>query len=351
MGMRLIPDETERKAQIAMVTLKDIAKEAGVSINTVSCALRNSSRISEESKRKIKKIADRMGYTPNAAARSLRLKTTKVIGVIVTDVSNPVFGKMVKGIEAAIKEKEYSILIGNTDENEEMEKKAIGNMISKGVDGVIITPTQHDTKSLEMLQKANVPFILMGRKFKNFSANYVVCDDFRGGFLAGEYLIGKGHSKIIFINGPKHISSSQDREQGFVKALAGHRLVPRHIYYIMPEIHEGYRLMKKLLDARHDFTGVFCFDDYTAFGVMKALKDSGLRVPDDIAVVGYDNTDFADILDRGLTSVDFNEYRIGELAAEHVIEIIENNAKQEHASEPAVRQVILEPSLVVRGSV
>lgn len=337
-----------------MVTLKDIAKEAGVSINTVSCALRDSARISDESKRKIKIIADRMGYTPNAAARSLRLKTTNVIGVIVTDLSNPVFGKMVKGIEAAIKEKAYSILIGNTDENGEMEQKAVSNMISKGVDGVIITPTQHDTRSLDMLRKANVPFILMGRKFKHYSANYVVCDDFRGGYLAGEYLIGKGHRNIIFINGPKHISSSQDREQGFVKALAGHRLTPQHIYYIMPEMHEGYRLMKQLLEARPDFTGVFCFDDYTAFGVMKAFKEGGRRVPDDIAVIGYDNTDFADMLDRGLTSVDFNEYRIGELAAEHIIEIIEKSSKSSksgNSGESAVKQVILEPSLVVRGSV
>lgn len=330
-----------------MVTLKDIAKEAGVSINTVSCALRNSARVSEKSKRKIKHIADRLGYTPNAAARALRLKTTKVVGVIVTDISNPVFGKMVKGIEAAIKEKAYSILIGNTDEKYEREQEAISNMISKGVDGVIITPTQHDSASLEMLRKTNIPFILMGRKFKDYAANYVVCDDFRGGFIAGEHLVGRGHSKIIFINGPRHISSSREREEGFVKALSAHQLTPIAIYYIIPEINEGYLTMKRLLDAPYDFTGVFCFDDYTAFGVIKAIKEKGKRVPEDIAVLGYDNTEFAEVLDNGLSSVDFNQYRTGELAAEHIMDIIEENVSKDNI----VKQVILEPSLVVRGSV
>lgn len=332
-----------------MVTLKDIARESGFSINTVSCALRNSSRISLESKLKIKKIADQMGYTPNAAARTLRSKKTKLIGVVVTDISNPVFGKMVKGIEAAIKQKEYSILIGNTDEKLELEKKAIYNMISRGVDGVIITPTQYDTSALEMMKKEDIPFILMGRRFNDFSTNYVICDDVRGGYLAGEHFINKGHEKIIFINGPRHISSSREREQGLRQALKRYNLTLQGIYYILPDMNEGYRLMKELLKTSVDFTGVFCFDDYTAFGVIKAIKEAGLRVPDDVAVIGYDNTDFADMMDVGLTSLNFNEYRIGVLAAEHVIGITENDNHDDNKNN-VVNQIILEPSLIIRQS-
>ena len=333
-----------------MVTLKDIAKEAGVSINTVSCALRNSSRVSSQVKLKIKKISDQMGYMPNAAARTLRIKRSKVIGVIVTDICNPVFAKMVKGIEAAIKQKNYSILIGNTDEQYAMEEEAVTTMISKGVDGVIITPTQQDTASIELLKNVNIPVMLLGRRYKNYSTNYVVSDDFRGGYIAGEYLINKGHNNIIFFNGPIHISSALEREQGLIKALAGYKLAPQKIFHIMPNIHEGYRLMKELLISPVDFTAVFCFDDYTAFGVIKAIKENGMRVPEDIAVIGYDNTEFAEMFDTGLTSVDFNEYRTGELAAEHIMDIIENSISSNGSSDTVVRQIILEPFLVVRGS-
>lgn len=332
-----------------MVTLKDIAKEAGVSTNTVSCALRNSPRVSEPVKHKIKKIADRMGYTPNAAARALRIKRSHVIGVIVTDISNPVFGKMVKGIESAIQQKEYSILIGNTEEDSSMELKTLNSMIAKGVDGVIITPTQINTKALDMLKQANIPFILLGRRFKEYSANYVVCDDFRGGYIVGEYFVSKGHTQLIFINGPEHISSSQEREEGFIKSLAKHRLKPQQVYHIKPDIYEGYRLMREILNSPLDFTGVFCFDDYTAFGVIKAIGEKGIRVPEDIAVIGCDNTEYAEMWGTGLTSVDFNESRTGELAAEQMMDFIEMHAGEQERA--VVKQVILEPSLVVRGSV
>lgn len=334
-----------------MVTLKDIAKEAGVSVNTVSCALRDSPRISKKVKQRVKEIADRMGYTPNYIARALRIKKSKVIGVIVSDISNPVFGKMVKGVESAAKQKNYSLIICNTEEEHDMEVDAVTTMISKGVDGVVITPTQHDISSLELLKKMNIPFILMGRRFKNYSTNYVVSDDFRGGYISGEYFIKKGHRKLIFINGTKHISSSQEREEGFIKALAKFNLLPQKIFYIMPDIHQGYHLAKKILDTTMDFTGIFCFDDYTAFGVIKAIREKGLRIPQDIAIIGYDNTEFAEMLDIGLTSVDFNEYRIGELVAEHIMDIIENSKASDDNNEVIHRQVILEPSLVVRGSV
>jgi len=334
-----------------MVTLKDIAKEAGVSINTVSCALRDSPRISMPVKEKVKRIAVEMGYMPNAAARALRIKKSKVIGVIVTDICNPVFAKMVKGIETAIKQKDYSILIGNTDEKYDMEEESVSTMISKGVDGVIITPTQQGTASMELLKKAKIPFLLMGRRFKEYQTNYVVSDDFSGGYMAGEYFISKGHSKLVFFNGPMHISSAQEREQGLIKALAKHQLEPVKILHIMPDMHEGYRFMKELLAFSLDFTGVFCFDDYTAFGVIKAIKEKGLHVPEDIAVIGYDNTEFAEIPDVGLTSIDFNEYRIGELAAEHIMSLIEQKSNSIEVTDTIIKQVILEPSLVIRGSV
>lgn len=332
-----------------MITLKDIARESGFSVNTVSCALRNSDRISKASKQKIITIAERMGYMPNAAARTLRLNKTKVIGVIVTDISNPGFGKMVKGIEKAIIPKEYSILIGNTDEKYDMEKKAIHNMISKRVDGVIITPTQHDTETLEMLKKADIPCILMGRRFREYSANYVISDDIRGGYIVGKYFSRKGVGSLLFINGPKHISSSREREQGLRESLEDHDLVLKKVFYIMPDMREGYRLMQEILNSAIPFSGVFCFDDYTAFGVVKAIKEAGLQVPNDIAVIGYDNTAFGEMLDTGLTSVDSNEYRIGELAAEHIIEIIESRSNTNN-SVHVVRQIILDPTIIERGS-
>jgi LacI family transcriptional regulator len=329
-----------------MATLKDIARESGVSINTVSCALRGSPRVSGKLAEKIRRIAKEMDYTPNAAARALRIKKSKVIGVIVTDVSNPVFGKMVKGVEAAIKQKDYSIIICNTDEEYSMEEDAVSTMIAKGVDGVIITPTQQGTQSLDLMRKAGIPYVLMGRRFEDGTSDYVVSDDHKGGYITGEYFISKGHKDIIFINGPERISSSREREKGLEEALAKAGTAPRNIYNIMPDIHEGYILMKKLLSDTIDFTGVFCFDDYTAFGVIRAIREKKLRIPEDIAVIGYDNTVFAEMPDMGLTSVDFNEYRIGELAAGLIMDIV-NRAGD---GNDAPKHIVLEPHLVIRGS-
>ncbi len=344
---------TERRktsASKGIVTLRDIAREAGVSVNAVSCALRDSRRVSRAVKERINEIAIRLGYVPNAAARTLRIGKSKVVGVVITDISNPVFGMMVKGIESTIKKRDYAIIIGNTDEDSAMEERAVATMVGKGVDGVIITPAQRDTTPLRALKRAGIPFILMGRRFNEAATNYVVSDDYRGGYLAGEYLLSKGHRRMVLVNGPHYISSSTEREEGFTSALAKAGLEPVRIEHIPPEMNEAHRLMTEILGSSLDFTAVFCFDDYTAFGVIKAAQAAGRRVPQDIAVIGYDNTAFAEMLDMGLTSVDMNERRIGELAAELIIEIIEADVKREKGDSIVLKQVILEPNLVIRGS-
>ena len=336
-----------------MVTQKDIAIKVGVSVNTVSCALRDSPRISRRVRQAVLKTAKEMGYTPNAAARALRIKKSKVLGVIVTDISNPVFGTMVKGIEKAASERDYSIIICNTDEDYVMEENAVTTMISKRVDGVIITPTQTETGTLDTLKRAQLPFVLMGRSFDNYPADNVVSDDFKGGMLAGEYLLKNGHKDIIYINGPEHISSSKKRAEGITAALRTENLCLKAVYSIMPDIKEGYSLMKEIISSSVDFSAIFCFDDYTAFGVIRAIREKGLRMPEDISVIGYDNTEFAEMYDNGLTSIDFNEYEIGVCAAELLMDILDkkDNKDISDADFAAPRNVILEPSLVIRGSV
>jgi LacI family transcriptional regulator len=332
-----------------MVTLKDIANKAGVSVNTVSCALRGSTKISKPVSERIAKLASEMGYMPNSAAVTLRNKKSRVIGLIVTDISNPVFGNMVKGAENAAREKGYSIIISNTDENKTNEIDALSTMISRRVDGIILNPTQHDTESLQLLKRVNMPFILMARRFRDYQTNYVVCDDILGGYFAAEYLVSKNHRNIVFINGPKHISSSYEREEGFRKALKKSRLTLRAVYYIYPSINEGMEVAAKLLDSGIEFTAVQCFDDYTAFGVMMMFEKRGVKVPGDVAVLGYDNTEFAEVIRSGLTSIDLNEYRTGLLSAEYLVDIIEDQ-RMSHSVNPSFRQVILEPKLIVRGS-
>jgi LacI family transcriptional regulator len=176
--------------------LKDVAEKSGFTINTVSRAMNGKHDINSHTKSKILKVANELGYRPNKLARSLRLKRTKIIGVIVTDISNPFYSSIIKYTEDACKQRHYNIILRDTDEKIENEEEAIELLAAEQVDGIILAPVQTSISTIEKLQTLKIPFVLVGRYFKNLSCDYVVTDDNEGGFLSTQYLIQKGHKKI-----------------------------------------------------------------------------------------------------------------------------------------------------------
>lgn len=327
------------------VTLKDIGKEVGVSATTVSRALNNKPDISYQVKQKIKEVAQRLGYSPNALARSLKAKKTSSIGVLIADIADPFFAPIVKGIENTARQMGYSIILCDTGEEYEQEKLALQMMLEKRVDGLLITPCQTEYGDILELERKKVPFVLLGRHFDVVESDYVITDEIEGAFLATDYLIKKGHKKILFINGPNYISSAKERLVGYKRALQEHAILfdKSLVKEGALKMEDGYRIMKEILSVGTKFTAVFAYCDFVVLGIMQALEEAKLKIPENIAIVGYDDVVFAGFLQVPLTTVHIPKYELGKEAMKLLKKKIEGEIQ-----EPQV--VILEAKLVIRKS-
>ncbi len=326
-------------------TIWDVANRVGCSINTVSRALNNKPEISPATKAKILKAAAELGYRPNRLARGLRSQKSGVLGVVVADIGNPYFAAVVKGVVKAAQTCDYGIILQSSDENYAREKEAIQILLSHAVDGLLIVPTQKGVDSIVELQDKGVPFVLMSRYFENLQTDYVVMDDFKGGYLATKHLVELGHKKIAMINGPLHISSAKERFAGYVKALSENDLAvdTSLISHGALTIEDGYRVAAKMLQRSRP-TAIFAFSDFVAFGVLRAIRETGLKVPGDVAVVGFDDILFSACPETSLTTISGSMRQLGSKAAEVLIR------KLSGASCDKVVQIRLPVRLVVRNS-
>lgn len=263
------------------VTLKDIANELNVTIGTVSHVMNGIDDISAETKAKVLETAKKMGYISNSAAISLRSGKTGTIAVIVPDISNPHIAHQVKLIEDKIKLKKYSIIILNTNENADAEYDAIVTACSKQVDGIMLCPTQHNTKNIEFLDKIGIPYILIGRFFSEYDSDYVCADDVKGGYLAGKYLIEKGYRAPLYIGAYKYVESSSNRFLGLQKAFREINIDITDMQYI--EISPIADNISEAVDS----LGEASFDSIVAFSDLLAFKILSMQQKN-VPVVGFD---------------------------------------------------------------
>ncbi|WGS65098.1 LacI family DNA-binding transcriptional regulator [Marinitoga aeolica] len=291
------------------VTIKDIAAAAGVSINTVSRALNDKPDINIKTKRKVLEIAKEMGYVKNVTASSLRNRKTKTIGVIFEDSSNPFFAEVLKGIEKGSREKNYNIILMNTEKKYDLERKAIKLLLEKRVDGLIITPTQEKSEDIKELIKINIPFVVVGVNFENIDIDEIYSDDYYGGYLAGKYLIENGRKKFIMLNGFSYKSVAKERYLGFKKALDEYNIKDFTVYELEEGLENAYLKIKELIEKNIFFDGLFCYNDIFAFGAIKALYENNIKIPDKVNVVGFDDIAFANVLN--LTTIRINKEKLG----------------------------------------
>lgn len=330
------------------ITQKDIARATGLSVNTVSRALRGKHDISEDTIRRVADVAKRMGYTRNALASQLRTRESRILGLVITDIENPIYSGVAKGVEAVARREGYSVLMSDTGEWPDNEELAIDMMLEKRVDGLLIVPTQHRTDAIVRLKDRGYPFVLVGRDFDSIQASYVVSDDARGGYLAAEYLLSKGHRRIAFIGGWPHISCTTKRVGGYRLALeaSGVRFDPDIVMWSDPSMKGGYATAHQLLQrGERSFSAIFCYSDLVAAGVMMALREHQIAIPHDVAVVGYDDIEFAPVLHPPLTTIDIGKRLLGERSAEMLISCLRTRP-----TDSAAETIILEPKLVVRES-
>jgi LacI family transcriptional regulator len=336
---------TEIEGNMKYITLKMVAERAGVSVNTASRAINNKPDISKETKKRILQIAKELGYIRNAAAVALRTKKTGTIGAVIADNRNPFYAEVLNGIEEAAREKNYHIILANTQRDYQKEEEVINLLLAKRVDGLLITPVQDRDDDIKNLIDANIPFVVVGRDFENIEVDAVYNDEVKGGFLATEYLIKKGHKKIASINGFLHKSPAKGRLEGYKKALKKYGIPFDDALVTVGDIDvkDGYERTKQLLEKGLNFTAIFAYNDMMAFGAMQAIKEKGLRIPEDIGLVGYDDIPFASLISPPLTTIRLKKQDLGVESVKLLLSRINGNRKK-------TKKVMLGVELQIRES-
>jgi LacI family transcriptional regulator len=329
------------------VSLKDLAKEIGVSISTVSRALNNHPDISPEVTMKIQKLAAEMNYTPNPLAMGLLKQATRMIGVIVPDLVTHFYSSIISGIEQIAEEKGYYILIASSNETLQKEIKAIENLMKTRVEGLIVCLSQ-ETRSYEhfdRLIKNNIPLVFFDRVCRTDEVPSVVVDNVEAAQKVTKHFYKNGFRRIAYIAGPDHLNISQERTRGYLSGLKSCGLDVR------PELLEKCNLSTKdaikatgrLLDLPEPPDAIFGINDTVAFAAMKEIKSRGLRIPEDVALVGFTDEFHSTVVDPALTSITHPTFEIGQEAARLFFRCIEN-------FEAVPKQIVLNTKLVVRKS-
>lgn len=326
-----------------LVKLRDIAQKAGVSVNTVSRALRGKADIGEETKKTILALARELGYAApeiNAAPEK-----THQIGVLIQDIQNPFYAGIVEGIEGVLWQKRANFLFQCSYRQESREQALLAFFAQQAIDGLLITSVINPAHVIAQLEGTTIPTVFLSQHFEQYEVDYVINDNYEGAFLAVEHLLQLGHTQIAYIAG-FDTQSNTERFRGYQETLekSGKSIDPRLIRTSDSTIESGYYVMKSLLQAHVKFTAVFAYNDLLALGAIRAIKEAGLHVPADISVVGYDDITFAEFAEIPLTTVHQPITEIGAKAAEILFEKIENENRQN------AYHVILKPRLTIRGT-
>lgn len=325
-------------------SIKDIARIARVSHSTVSRALRGSPLISEETTARIRKIAEETGYRPSFAARSLVTSRTATIGVVVTSIADPFAAEVVLGIEDAANDHDYSVLLANSNAQPEREMRVVRAFEERRVDGIIVTSSRVGAIYGDMLSQARVPIVLLNNQHPSEFMHSVMIDNVTGGLDATRHLVGLGHRRVAYIGDRFGCQSDTERFGGYRSALdlAYLPFLPEYVTHGNGKPDGGAPAMESLLSLPVPPTAVFCYNDMTALGAMSAISSRGLRVPDDISVVGFDDLFVAQYSSPPLTTVRQPMRDMGRIALETLIHLLGGAA-----SEPNVK---IPGQLIVRQS-
>jgi LacI family transcriptional regulator len=328
-------------------TMMDIARDLNVSVVTVSKVLRNQGKISDSTRKRVLRRAKQLNYQMNWVARSLVTRRTFTIGLLLPDFTHPFFAEIAKAVASTVRPHGYHVLVSYFEENPVLEVSETDSLLARQVDGLIIASVQpiNRVELFERIRTRKVPFILIDRPIEGVNASFVGADNRSIGRLATEHLIEQGCRCVAHLRGPD-IGIAAERRQGYRLALEkrGLPIQPRYVVTAGYTDDSGYQAMRRLLQLRLIPDGIFCYNDPVAIGAMKAIFEAGLKVPDDISVVGAGNVHYSDLLRVPLTTVDQGTSRMGTQAAELVLERI----AAKRTLRP--RRVLIPPKLVVRKS-
>ena len=331
------------------ITIKDIAKLSGVSTATVSKILNSKDKnISNLTRQKVLNIVEEYNYVPNTVARSLVTRQTKTIGLVIPDITNPFFPELVRGAEDKANECGYNIIFCNTDDNMEKEENYINMLIEKMVDGIIFTQSVKRTVGFQKLNIGSTPIVLIDRDMElEGVVGKVLVDNFTGAYDGVNYLLSRGYRKIAFITGALTTNTSKNRLSGYKKALEDFGINYNKDYVLAGEYRSewGFKAIQELLGKNVDFDAVFCGNDLIALSVIKALKNVGKSIPEDVGVLGFDDIYMARFIEPELSTIRQPNYEMGYKAVEILIDILDRPTEKN-----IKRELVLNTELIIRQS-
>jgi LacI family transcriptional regulator len=329
------------------VRMKDIARDLGVSLMTVSKALRSHTDISEETRQRVLSRMRELNYQPDWIARSMVTRRTYLVGLVLPDLMHSFFAEVATGVARRLQPSGYQIVISNTEEDPDTESRNVEALTSRKVDGLIIASAHRNgnLNYFRSLDRSGTPYVLIDRLIAGVDANYVGVKDEDLGAMATEHLIAQGAKRIAHIRGPA-VSTAKGRLRGYRRALERRGMKIRPEYIVPGQFGDsgGYSAMLQLLKLSQRPDAVFCYNDPVAAGAIKAVLEAGIKVPDEIAIVGAGNVHYSDLLRVPLSTVDQSSSLIGERAAELLSQCIDAKTP------PPPQRIFLPPRLVVRDS-
>ncbi|MGW0662926.1 LacI family DNA-binding transcriptional regulator [Streptodolium elevatio] len=347
-----MPAPTRRTTTPAPATgrvgIKDVARHAGVSVGTVSNVINNPEMVSEETRLRVRTVIEQLGYVRSEFARQLRAGRSRLVGMLVLDLANPFFAEVAKGAERTLRDADLGVMVCNSAGSTTEETEYLSLFAEQRIRGVLVTPADSSGRTVEALRAKGIPFVLVDRSLPAEEGCSVSVDDVRGGTMATAHLLNAGHRHLAFVGGPTRLPQVRDRLEGARTAVADAGLQPDALVHITSDhldVASGRDAGARLLGLASRPTAVFCANDLMALGVLQALYGAGVRVPDDIALVGYDDIEFAAAAAVPLTSVRQPAAVIGRTAAELLLEETSDDADGHRH-----RRIVLQPELVVRES-
>lgn len=329
------------------VTIKDVARKAGVSISTVSRVINDSKPVTDEVKHRVKEVIKETGYVPNPLARSLVTRRSRLIGVVVPEMSDPFVSEILNGIEEVAKLNGYDILLSNTYTDEDQEEKSISSLQAKQVEGIIMLTWEVGESSLKLLEEIGIPAVFISKTVGDYDVNTVSTRNKEATKEMTEYLIEKGHEKIGFIMTSKNYTFLENRRlEGYKEALEGHGMKydEKIVRNATTDFKSGYEAAKKLLEEVKGLDAIFVTGDEAAFGAMNAAFDAGLNVPEDISIAGFNDIRFSSMIRPSLTTVYQPLYDMGAVSVSMIVKIIQGD-------EDIEQKVKLPHKIIERNSV
>lgn len=332
----------------SQVTIKDIARELGISASTVSRALKNHPDISAETKKAVNELADRLSYQPNAVALSLKHSRSNTIGVIIPEIVHYFFSSVISGIEDVAYDAGFTVIICQSNEMYDREVSNAKALRANRVDGVLVSISKETNQfnHLRYLQEGNIPLVFFDRIVPEIQADCVIIDDKDAAYRATKHLIEAGRKQIAHFAAPQNLIIGRDRKDGYLEALREANIpIDPKLIIEADSFEKARNSMNDLIDSGNPPDGIFAVNDLTAIGAMQTIQKRGLKIPNDISVVGFSDGRFSGITEPNLTSVDQHGYEMGTIATEMLIERIMNKEVQ-----APIQTKVLNANLIIRGS-